>query len=160
MSGPEHHLQRKQIKRNMPAYTPGLTWPRSDVTQDSWPTEDDQRPSNTHSWWEKLPLTHEKYKLYEKKTAVFLAEKRGIKGGLGGAGNRTELIAAAHYRVPMPGNYALFSHHKPDSAGKGERQDVYLRVSRGTELRHTDAQGCNSIGKVTKATWASRENHG
>jgi len=38
------------------------------------------RPSNIHNWWEKLPLDHEKYKLYEEKTGAYLAEKKGIKG--------------------------------------------------------------------------------
>jgi len=64
----------------MPTYTPGLNWTRSDGTQDTWPTEDEMRPSNVHNWWEKLPLTHEKYKLYEEKTGAYLAEKKGIKG--------------------------------------------------------------------------------
>lgn len=65
---------------SMASYTPGLSWPRSDGDPNSWPTAEEQRPSQVNSWQEKLDLSHEKYKLYEGRIGEKLAELKGIKG--------------------------------------------------------------------------------
>ena len=65
----------------MPSYTPGLVWPRSDGTPSTWPTAEEQRPSNVENWFEKLSRPHEKYDLYEQKLGKHIADKLGINGG-------------------------------------------------------------------------------
>jgi len=64
----------------MPPYTPGLSWPRSDGDESSYPSSDEQRPSNTYNWFEKVPLSHEKYGLYENKVGAHIAKLKGIAG--------------------------------------------------------------------------------
>lgn len=62
------------------SYTHGLTWTKSDGSESTWPTAEEQRPSATNNWFEQLQPGHEKYKLYETKIGEFIAGIKGIKG--------------------------------------------------------------------------------
>lgn len=62
------------------SYTPGLAWPRSDGSEATWPTPEEQRPSGEANWWEQLPLNHEKYRLYEAKIGEAVAAKKRMPG--------------------------------------------------------------------------------
>ncbi|KAK8865695.1 hypothetical protein IAR55_000840 [Kwoniella newhampshirensis] len=96
---------------------PALNWPRTDGDPSRWP--ETQPPSNTDWYYEDVPLSDPKYKLYEQKTGEFLAQRLGLP------------VDASQQRVPMPKHYRLFAHRKrqPDNS---IRTDFYLFGSANT----------------------------
>ncbi|WWD18126.1 hypothetical protein CI109_102575 [Kwoniella shandongensis] len=90
---------------------PALNWPRTDADPSRWP--ETSPPSNTDWYYEEVPLSDPKYKLYEQKTGEYLAQKLGLP------------VVASQQRVPMPKHYKLYAHRKrqPDDS---IRTDFYL----------------------------------
>ncbi|OCF33229.1 hypothetical protein I316_04970 [Kwoniella heveanensis BCC8398] len=90
---------------------PALVWPRSDKDTSRYP--EISAPRDDDWYYEEVPLSDPKYKLYEAKTAEFICQKLGLK------------VDASKQRMPMPPGYKLFAHRKKQPAGD-IRTDFYL----------------------------------